>query len=280
MATPQPQTPDPIFDESALLRGRTWAVHHFDGHIFQGATEDLKDRTDILKTPFKDILDLSLPHTPGMYPPGSRYGKSVNLVRGAAPDYGDNSFDLVYSPLALHWENDPRAYLLSIHRILRPGGFFVANFWGSNTLTELRHCLAEVDFETFGRIFPRIIPMIRLNDATALLQNTPFELKVADQDKFTFYYADLSTLARHLRRMGEGNALKDRVRRAPPRGFWPRVEDLYRQNYGQTNGEDDIIALPATFERITIAGWKDGPGIPKALKRGSATHSLENALKT
>jgi SAM-dependent methyltransferase len=279
MATPQPRTIDPIFDDAALLRGRAWAANHFDDHIFSGATTDLKDRTDVLKTPFKDILDLSPGHTPGMLPPGTHYGDHKHWVRNTQPDYPENSFDLVYSPLALHWLEDPRSYLLKIHSILRPGGLFLANFWGGNTLTELRHCLAEVDFDMSGRIQPRIIPMMRLEDSNTLLQSTPFELKVADQDALTFYYAGLTTLARHLRRMGEGNFLKNRARTAPPRNFWPRVEKLYRKNYGKTNGEDDTIALPATFQRITITGWKNGPDIPKALKRGSASHSLEDALK-
>lgn len=280
MATPQPHIIDPIFDDAALLRGRAWAANHFDDHIFSGAATDLKDRTDVLKTPFKDVLDLSPVQTQGMFSPGTRYRGDKHLIRSTEPDYPENSFDLVYSPLALHWLEDPRSYLLKIHHILRPGGLFLANFWGGDTLTELRHCLAEVDFDISGRIQPRIIPMMRLEDTSALLQSTPFELKVADQDTLTFYYADLTTLARHLRRMGEGNALKNRARTRPPRDFWPRVEALYRKNYGKINGEDDTIALPATFQRITITGWKDGPDIPKALKRGSATHSLEAALKT
>ena len=267
------------FDPEALKHIRNWAAHHFDGHIFSTAKQYLTQRTDLMKVPFNNVLDLSPPHTPGIFEPGELYNTQMHVNRSETIDFPNDTFDLIYSPLALHWINDPRSYLLKIHHVLRPGGLFLANFWGGHTLMELRHCLAEIDFEVYAHVHPRIIPMMRLQDANTLFQSTPFQLKVVDQDTFTFYYADLKTLARHLKRMGEGNALKERVQTPPPHDFWPRVESLYRKNYGKSHPQAHEVGLPATFHLITLTGWKDGPDIPKALSPGSATYDLDAALK-
>src|SRR5688572_23084119 len=69
----------------------------------------------------------------------------------------ENSFDLVKSSLAIHWINDVVGLFLSAKKILKPDGLFLCNFFGGETLKELRQVFLETDKNA---ISPRISPFI------------------------------------------------------------------------------------------------------------------------
>ena len=67
-------------------------------------------------------------------------------VRGIAADvasaellpYADGSFDAVFSNAALHWVRDQDAMMRQVHRVLRPGGRFVAEMGGHGNIAAIR----------------------------------------------------------------------------------------------------------------------------------------------
>ncbi|MEQ9123618.1 MAG: methyltransferase domain-containing protein, partial [Alphaproteobacteria bacterium] len=108
--------------------------------------------------------------------------------------FAEASFDLVVSSLALHWVNDLPGTLAQIRRALRPDGFFLASFWGGETLHELRAAWMAAEIEMEGGAGPRVSPLVETADAGALMQRAGFALPVVDADRITVTYEDAFAL--------------------------------------------------------------------------------------
>jgi len=72
-------------------------------------------------------------------------GLDARVIDGHALDF-DGEFDAVFSNAALHWMRDPARVLAGVHRALRPGGRFVAEFGGHGCVDTIHRALiAELD---------------------------------------------------------------------------------------------------------------------------------------
>ena len=56
----------------------------------------------------------------------------------------NGTFDAVFSNAALHWVRDQDAMLAEVHRVLKPGGRFVAEMGGQGNIAAIRVALAAV----------------------------------------------------------------------------------------------------------------------------------------
>lgn len=187
-------------------------------------------------------------------------------------DLAPGAHDLVVHALALHWANDPVGQLVQCRRALRPDGLFLGVLFGGETLTELRAALAAAEIETLGGLSPRVAPMGEIRDLGGLLQRAGYAMPVADTRRFDVSYASVLDLMHDLRAMGETNVMRDRLRRGMPRAMLARTAAAYAA------GPDG--RLPATFDVIVLTGWAPAPDQPKPLRPGSATASLEAALRS
>ena len=68
-------------------------------------------------------------------------GLQVDEAKAEALPYADASFDAVFSNAALHWVQDQDAMLAQVHRVLRPGGRFVAEMGGHGNIAAIRVAL-------------------------------------------------------------------------------------------------------------------------------------------
>lgn len=164
--------------------------------------------------------------------------------------FEQESFDLIASNLFLHWVNDIVGLLVQIKAILRKDGFFIANLLGGETLTELRQSMILAE-EEFGGASIRTSPKMAVNDGAALLQRVGFKEPVSTNETINVKYDDLKTLLKDLQAMGEQNALLQANKKCPPKKFWKRVEQIYRENFA-----DEAGSINAKFEVITLSGWK------------------------
>jgi ubiquinone/menaquinone biosynthesis C-methylase UbiE len=69
--------------------------------------------------------------------------RAVHASAEALP-FADACFDAVFSNAALHWVRDHDAMLVSVARVLRPGGRFVAEFGGQGNIAAIRVAFAAV----------------------------------------------------------------------------------------------------------------------------------------
>jgi NADH dehydrogenase [ubiquinone] 1 alpha subcomplex assembly factor 5 len=185
-----------------------------------------------------------------------------------------DTYDLVKSSLALHWINDVLGLLEKIKFALKPDGLFIANFFGGECLKELKLAFLAADKNS---ISPRVSPFIIAEDAAKLLQAAGFALPVVDVEKITVSYEDAFALMRHLRKIGETNSLFKQRKNFAARGFMNKVNEIYLENFPDPDAKNEKRVI-ASFEIITMTGWKPHASQQRPARRGSARKNLGEAL--
>ena len=71
-------------------------------------------------------------------------GVVVDEARAESLPYGNGTFDAVFSNAALHWVRGQDAMLAEVHRVLRPGGRFVAEMGGHGNVAAILVALTAV----------------------------------------------------------------------------------------------------------------------------------------
>ncbi len=256
--------------------------------LHRRSAEDIADRLEAIPRPFASTLVLG---------GGGLFGEAVrvrpelerrignvleaDLTRGdvvlepEALPFAEEAFDLIVSPLALHWTNDLPGALIQLRRALRPDGLLLASLFAGETLQELRVALIEAEAELTGGAAMRVAPFADLRDLGALMQRAGFALPAADRDLVTVRYSEPMRLLADLRAMGETAALAERPPRNLSRRILARALEIYRERYADPDGR-----VRATFEIITLTGWAPHESQQKPLKPGSAKTRLADALKT
>ena len=186
----------------------------------------------------------------------------------------ESSADLIIAPLALHWANDLPGAFIQINRALKPDGLLLATLPGPDTLLELRSSLLRAESEVTGGAGRRIDPFTDVRDAGGLLQRAGFALPVADQDPILVRYDRIGKIVRDLRGFGATRQTSD-VPVSMNRTIMRRAEEIYADEFSDPDGR-----LRATFQIVSLSGWRAHPAQQKPLKPGSATHSLAEVLKT
>ena len=187
--------------------------------------------------------------------------------------FGDNSLSLIVSTLALHTVNDLPGALVQIQRALTPDGLFIGSLFGGETLKELRGCLMEAEIEVRGGYGPRIAPFAEGPDLIDLMKRSGFNMPVVDSDRVDVSYEHPLRLLADLRAMGESNVLVERPRKGLNRAILQRMSELYFERFA-----DDEGRVNATFEIITLSGWKPHESQQKPLRPGTAKMRLADAL--
>ena len=252
---------DPVFDRAAVRRhhDRAAATVAQVAPVLAEVADRLLDRLDDTTRRFTHALDLG---GRGVVAPLLRargidtvscelspiMAQRFGAVAGDAEwlPFGPNSFDLAVANLSLHLVNDLPGALIQLRAALRPDGLLLASLPALGTLAELRAALTESEIALTGGAGPRVAPFAGLPDCAALLQRAGFALPVVDGDVLTLLYADPLALLHELRAAGEGNAVAQRDRRAPPRALFPLALSNLPTRDGRT---------VATLNLAMMTGW-------------------------
>jgi len=282
-----------IFDRGAVRRHRERAARLGTAEfLFEEAAERLCERLDDIKRSFTRVLMLGTRR--GAAARGLRARPGVELVvevddalgflsrpgpgqrvlaEAEALPFAAAAFDLVLSPLALHWTNDLPGALLQLRRCLRSDGLLLASVLGGETLDALRRAFLEAELAEEHGVSPRVSPMADGRDLAGLLQRAGFALPVVDGDRVSATYENALALMAELRAMGETNALRERRRGFTRRRTLLRAAEIYRVLAGTAEGR-----VAATFEIVTMTAWAPHESQPRPLRPGSATARLADAL--
>jgi len=284
-----------VFDRRAVRQHRERAARLGTAEfLFEEAAERLSERLDDIKRGFPRVLVLGARGGGMARLLRSRAGgdllveveDAVGFLRRGEPSpralaeaealpFAPAAFDLVVSPLALHWTNDLPGALLQVRRCLRPDGLLLASVLGGETLDGLRRAFLEAELAEEGGVSPRVSPMADGRDLAGLLQRAGFALPVVDSDRLSVTYANALALMAELRAMGETNALRERRRGFTRRSTLLRAVEVYG---ALASGPDGRVA--ANFEIVTLTAWAPHESQPKPLRPGSATTRLADALGT
>jgi trans-aconitate methyltransferase len=76
--------------------------------------------------------------SPEMVAAARARGIAAKVADAEALPHPDGAFDAVFSNAALHWVRDHEAMLAQVHRVLKPGGRFVAEMGGHGNIAAIR----------------------------------------------------------------------------------------------------------------------------------------------
>lgn len=111
---------------------------------------------------------------------------------GLAPQ----SFDLIWSNLALHWHPDPEQVFEEWRRLLAPERLALFSSFGPTTLQELRHALQSADISTATMNF------VDMHDYGDMLLQHGFNDPVMDQEIITLTYQSAERLLQDVQALG------------------------------------------------------------------------------
>lgn len=282
-------TPVEIFDRSRHRANRARAAADFPSYdfLFRDIAERLIDRLGDVNRRFDQALLLGgrAPIADGLIGPQApiREAVTMDLARpfarsGVVADeeylpFRDGAFDLILSPLSLHWTNDLPGALIQLRRALKPDGLLLAALFGGGTLHELRQSLMAAELDIEDGVSPRVSPFAEIRDAGGLLQRAGLALPVADMDTITVTYEHPLKLLADLRGMGEQNCIIERRRSFTRRATLMRAMEIYLERYSLPDGR-----VSATFEVIYLTGWAPHESQQQPLRPGQATSRLADAL--
>ena len=271
-----------IFDyrRRRALRGRSAGAPSL---FLEWMADDLGERLSAVSREFRDILLLG---------PVARFREKLALPAEAAIRYAalseaeahdgavlctedalpfePASFDLIISAGTLDSVNDLPGALIQVRRSLKPDGLFLGTMFGAGSLPALKRCMIAADGD---RTAAHIHPQIDVRSAGDLLSRAGFAMPVADGDRLTLRYGDPLRLINDLREAGTGNAL------AGPRAFIGKagLARLFEAWAGMVEADGK---LSERLELISLSGWAPSPDQAKPARRGSASVSLADALRS
>jgi hypothetical protein len=150
---------------------------------------------------------------------------------------------------------------------------FLAGFVGGGSLPRLRSALLAADMAVGAGASAHVHPMVDLRAAADLLVRAGLNLTVADGAALTLRYRSLGALLDDLRGSGATNILHARSRSPLTRQWLAAAAEAFA---AQADADGRISER---FELIYLTGWAPSADQPRPAKRGSATHSLAEALK-
>jgi len=275
--TPNPTAAPILFDRSLLRARQRRALKQGPAtFLLDRVAEDMEERLAAVKRDFADVADIWTPGDALRKPLGDRFKSltHVVLLDSEVLPLHPEQLDLAISALAFQFVNDLPGVLAQIRRGLKPDGLLLAAMIGGDTLNELRHCFAAAEAELEGGVSPRVAPFAALRDIGSLLQRAGLALPVTDVDRVVVRYDSAFALMADLRRMAATNILIERRRTPTRRATLLRMAEIYRDRFADADGR-----IRATFDVIWLSGWAPHDSQPKPLRPGSATASLEEAVK-
>ncbi|MCP4391699.1 MAG: malonyl-ACP O-methyltransferase BioC [Gammaproteobacteria bacterium] len=159
--------------------------------------------------------------------------------------FAAQSFDLVFSSLALHWSNDLRATLAEFARISRSGALLLFSSFGPATLQELAYSWQALDND------PHVHQFIDMHDVGDAMLATGFAQPVVDAEIIRMEYRDFPALLADLKNIGATNADVSRRRGLMTPRQLRRLEHSYRE-HGFEDGK-----FIASYEVIYGHAWGD-----------------------
>ncbi|MDG1438162.1 MAG: methyltransferase domain-containing protein [Emcibacteraceae bacterium] len=262
---------------------------HFGKHDFlnREITHRLLDNLQDIKRDFKTILNMNgHPELISQHFKGKtifqqdlslRMLKTSPFTKIHADEellpFQDQSLELVFSALNLHWVNDLPGALIQIFKSLKPDGLFIGAALGGETLYELRSAMMKAGIDVLGGARPHISPFMDVRDAGSLMQRAGFALPVVNKERITVTYANTFALMKELKGMAETNCLIKGFKGLTKPSLMMKVAEHYHTDHANADGR-----IPVTFDILYFQGWAPHESQQKPLKPGSAKMSLIDAL--
>lgn len=156
--------------------------------------------------------------------------------------FSDQSFDLLFSNLAMQWCNDLGATLTEFKRVLKPGSLLEFATFGPDTLKELRASWQKVDAAVHVNSF------IDMHDIGDALLQAGFAEPVMESEVITVNYQEVDTLMQDLRDIGANVTADGHRQGLLTRNMLQQLREAY-----EVYRHNDV--LPASYEIVYGHAW-------------------------
>ena len=156
--------------------------------------------------------------------------------------FANQSFDLLFSNLAMQWCNDLGAALTEFKRVLKPGALLQFATFGPDTLKELRASWKKVDEAVHVNSF------IDMHDIGDGLLQAGFAEPVMESEIITVNYKEVDTLMQDLRDIGANVTANGHRQGLLTRNMLKQLREAYEEYR-----LDDV--LPASYEIVYGHAW-------------------------
>ena len=221
--------------------------HWFDG---------LAERISLITSPFSNSIFV---HPQFLPLPESKLNSqsSTHLITSLETlNLPTDTHDLILFSPFLQWTQDVPGMLKQAYHSLKEDGFFVACFFGQDTLIEFKSVCAELDLKHTEGLQQRFLPTIHALDAGMLMQRAGFSSPTSDIEHISFSVTSVENLVERLRDSGVNNAKKNLhqlyiLTTMLPRAFLAEANYAYAEQYPHPSG-----GINVTIDLIFVCGWK------------------------
>lgn len=259
-----------IFDQQRVRKAFDNAVDSYDeaAVLQKEVCKRLLEKLDVVKLSPEWILDAGTGTGEAVKPLQKKYKKaelvlfdlSENMLHKAIRQgalfrkphtvcgnieslpFADQTFDLLFSSLAMQWCNDLGAALLEFKRVLKPGALLQFATFGPDTLKELRASWQKVDEAVHVNSF------VDMHDIGDALLQAGFAEPVMESEMITVNYKEVDTLMQDLRDIGANVTANGHRQGLLTRNMLKQLREAYEM-YRQ----DEV--LPATYEIVYGHAW-------------------------
>jgi len=164
----------------------------------------------------------------------------------------NESFDLIVCNFCLHNMNNKVKYLKKLYKLLDKDGVLFCNFFGEDSLLELKNSLYITDEKIFNGSFLRIPPMLKMVDISNIFSNVGFKETVSESIRYEIYYDNVFSLLKEIKGIGENNCMKQRKKGLMTMKYLKKLNETYIKKYSNNKSQ-----LKATCDIISICTWKE-----------------------
>jgi len=223
-----------MFDTKLINKNKAKSVDNIrNSDFYQFIYSDLKERLEPIDKNYQEVLLVGFSDYHILDLDNFQHLNSVNPYQLDLIE--KKSIDLILFPFGLHWIGNVQKFLAEIKLILKEDGVFICNFPGMGTLNFLRKALFLAEESVNGAHFPHILPFIRFDDMTPLLQQAGFAENIIDCETINLEYDSPIFLMKDLKNFGESNAISNRTNYSITKSMYKSLE-----NYNNSSFSDQV----------------------------------------
>ena len=162
------------------------------------------------------------------------------------------TFDLVICNFCFHNINKKDEYIKKIFSILKNKGMLFCNFFGENSLNELKECFVINDDFFFKGSFLRFPPRIKMVNYSDLLSRIGFKEIVSEKINYEIFYKNVISLLNDIRGMGESCLMNNPKKNLLTKKYFKNLNSFYREKFSNKQSN-----LKVTCDIISTTCWKN-----------------------
>ncbi len=160
------------------------------------------------------------------------------------------SFDLVICNFCSNKVFEKKKYLQKLLDILTDDGLFLCNFFGEQTLNELKQCFFIADDKFLNGAFNRIPKIDSMAEFSNLLAEIGYKEIVTEKINFDIFYKNIIHILKDIKNMGEKIPTKEKKEKIS-KTYLKFLNKIYKKAFADQNSQ-----LRVTLDIISISSWR------------------------